>query len=81
MSGAEIGTLVTLIDRSIADSDSRIQSEVGQFVDAYPDEVGQQIAMTGFALIPTFAGYYRLTEEQLDEIARSEQSGLELAAV
>jgi hypothetical protein len=38
-------------------------------VEAHPDDVGEQIAEKGVAVIPTFAGNYMLTEAQLKEIA------------
>jgi hypothetical protein len=69
MSGAEVTGLITRIDESIADSDQRIQNEVAEYVELHPDFVGEQIADHGFAKIPTFAGDYTLTEEQLREIA------------
>jgi hypothetical protein len=69
MSGVEVTGLITRIDESIADSDRRIQDEIAEYVESHPDDIGLQIANHGFAKIPTFAGDYTLTEEQLREIA------------
>jgi hypothetical protein len=69
MSGSEVAELVATIDESIASSDERIQAQVAAYVEAHPDDVGEQIAEKGVAVIPTFAGNYMLTEAQLKEIA------------
>jgi hypothetical protein len=72
MSGTDVTGLISRIDASIADSDERIQEEVAAYIEEHPEEVGEQIAKHGTALIPTFAGDYLLTEEQLTEIASLE---------
>lgn len=69
MSGPNVSKLVNQIDDSIVDSDERIQEEVAAYVELHPEDVGEQIAKYGSALIPTFAGDYTLTEEQLRESA------------
>lgn len=69
MSGFEVGGLISRIDASIKDSDFRIQQEVAEYIDQHPDVVGTQIAENGVAKIPTFAGDFLVTEEQLREIA------------
>jgi hypothetical protein len=79
MSGAEATGLVNLIDESIHTSEERIQAEVADYIEAHPEIIGEQIAERQFAEIPTFAGVYRLTEEQLLEIA-SQCPHLEIAS-
>ena len=69
MSGFEVGGLISRIDASIEESDHRIQEEVAEYIDQHPDVVGEQIAETGVAKIPTFAGEFLLTEQQLRELA------------
>jgi len=69
MSGSDIGNLIVSIDMSIADSDERIQEQVARYIELHSDEIAQEIAAHGDAIIPTFAGDYVLTEDQLRRIA------------
>jgi hypothetical protein len=80
MSGHDMAGLIERIDASIEESDERIQTEVEAYLERHPEEVGKQIAETGYAKIPTFAGMYTLTEDELSELAGEYAGELETVA-
>jgi len=72
MSGADLAGMLEQISASASTIDERIQEEVAAYVDKHPDDVGRQLAESGEARIPTFAGEYVLTEADLRSVAGAE---------
>ena len=69
MSGRSVLGLIDQIDASVAENNTRIQSEVSHYIAENENEVVDQIVSKGYASIPTSAGDYTLTEKQLEEVA------------
>lgn len=66
MSGTEVVGLVESIDASILDNRNRVEAEVTAFLDENAEMIAEEIATKGFAMIPTSAGDYKITEQDLE---------------
>jgi hypothetical protein len=77
MSGTDLVGMLEQINASASTMDDRIQEEVAAYVDKHPAQVGSQLAESGEARIPTFAGEYVFTEADLRSIAGAEYAQAE----
>jgi hypothetical protein len=68
MSGLEIVSLVERIDADIVENERRLQEEVAEYIEQHPDSIATEISRYGFAMVPTFAGEFRIDEKQLQEV-------------
>jgi hypothetical protein len=66
MSGTEVAGLIESIDASIADNKNRVEAEVTEFIRENAEMIAEEIATKGFVTIPTSAGDYKITEQDLE---------------